>query len=269
MTPETTERYIEFREPRTIVELEEMLKLRYSVRRSCHLAALCPENEAQIDLDEHDRNAYHLGLFMIEGHRFVPVGYSRFVLDYSGPQERWVEVIAKKNGLGHKLADPRVPFPCLKYMPFKYGKLVSELHTTATAQGKVMGESCGTVLRKDIRSIRTANRWVESIVAYLMIYKGISCGTTVVSEHHAPFYYRFGFKPLAGIPVPWGSPHGISGAHICLEHLPENTPTVNRVYDAAHEFARSGKIVVSGQRHIRTILTESMHNERIGVCTHA
>ena len=267
MTPENTDRYIEFREPRTIVELEEMLKLRYAVRRSCHLAALCPENEAQIDIDEFDRYAYHVGLFALENHRFVPVGYSRFVLDHPGPQARWVELIARRNKLTEKISEPAVLFPCLKYVPTEYADKVTSLHQRATSEGKTMGESSGTVLHPDIRSLKTASRWVEAIVGYCMIWKQISYGTMTVSDHHAPFYFRFGFKPLEGTTAFWAS--FSAGVALCLEHLPQDEPRTAGVFRSAHEFAATGKVVICGNRTPKVTLHHSPLQERTQLCAHA
>jgi hypothetical protein len=245
MNDSMTSKYIEFREPRTIQELEAMLRLRYMVRRSSNLAVLCPENEAGIDLDHYDRHAYHVGLFTPSDDGFVPIGCSRVVIGQLGPMNRWISEIGQKNRLDHKLADPATPFPSLNHMPVEYRWKVMSLYTTVCNINEEMGESSGTVLDPEIRSLRVARSWVEAIVAYFRIWKGIGHGVMSIAPHHMTFYERFGFYRFPGLPSSWITATGLLCTFCLIDTLSISPDLLARLSELSDELSASGKIVIS------------------------
>ena len=245
MNDSMTDQYIEFREPKTCRELEAMLRLRYTVRRSCKLAALCPENEAGIDIDQFDRYAYHVGLFTPSADGFIPVGCSRVVTGKPGPQHKWVSEFACKNRLEQKLQVPEQVFPSLSYLPAEHGNKVIDLCNAVLEDGETIGESCGACLHPDIKSIRIARLWVDSIVAYFKVWNDIRYVVMTISPHHMSFYSRNGFSPFPGLPNSSLADFGAPFTFCLLGHLPESETTVARLQMLASDLNSTGKIVIS------------------------
>jgi hypothetical protein len=241
---------IDFREPQSAEELTDLLKLRYEVRRSCHLQSICPENESSIDIDSFDSKAHHVGLFQQIDGRSVAVGCSRVVFNMTGPFSDWITSIAEANNMKHKLAPLVHTFPFQTHMPIDYANQLNAQYERALSVGQTFGESGGNVIAPIARSIRTSLFFIESLVACFKLYKLIDYVAMNTTARHAKVYRQFGFQPVEGIPDPWedsSSPLHVSASTQLITTGHSTCQSAQRLVSLADEFASTGKITWSGK----------------------
>lgn len=107
------DKYYIFREPKSLKDLENLLRLRYRVFSDTNLRCFVEQNLDEIDLDPFDLNAKHFGLFKMD---CEPVGYCRVVETHSDFNNDLLITIAKKYNQTHKIMEePADPLPTMTY----------------------------------------------------------------------------------------------------------------------------------------------------------
>lgn len=190
----TTTRFV-VREPRNVEELEALLRLRYSVFRGHELRFLVRENEYGLDVDAWDKQAWHIGLYKQTKAECQPVGCMRFI--HNGPErsdlvyELGKEYPALERIIAQK---PPTTHPFLE----RYSRLLSPEMLIAfqtVAPGNLAEVSRFALLESDKDHI-TSRFMVESVTAIFHLYKKVDT-VFEVAVHHAPFYQRYGYRPVA------------------------------------------------------------------------
>lgn len=186
-------RYV-VREPRDMGELEALLRVRYSVFRAHEMRFLVQENEHGLDVDAWDKQAWHIGLYKQTATECLPIGYMRFI--HNGPEcfPLVCELGEKYPGLGEVIAQqPPAAHPFL----VRYGPLLSPelLGASHKAPGKLAEVSRFALLDSE-KSPVVSRFMVESVTAICHLCKRVDT-VFQVGAHHAPFYQRYGYRPIA------------------------------------------------------------------------
>ena len=188
--------YYEFRAPKCTEELEQLIRLRYRVYKESRLAHFTCDSDTGLDIDVFDLNSRHFGLFMVESHRVVPIGYHRIVEDRPGPQISEVQEIARQAGIHLPANSPDTPFPIMTYCPT--AAAVKALYFESKSEGRASSEATKFALSKEHHSLALAKHMIESEVAIHMLHRKTDYAITCCTPVHSRFYSRYGFQQFPG-----------------------------------------------------------------------
>lgn len=190
----TTTRFV-VREPRNVEELEALLRLRYSVFRAHEMGFIVRENEYGLDVDAWDKHAWHIGLYKQAKAECQPIGYMRFI--HNGP-----EYSSLVHELGEKYADlgaiivrqPPITHPFFgRCSPLLPPDLLTAFQSMTA--GKLVEVSRFALLDTEKNPV-VSRFMVESVTAIFHLCKKVDT-VFEVAAHHAPFYQRYGYRPVA------------------------------------------------------------------------
>ncbi|MFN0157508.1 MAG: hypothetical protein ACKVRP_05465 [Bacteroidota bacterium] len=219
--------YFVYREPESIDELKSLLLLRYSVYRQSRLKHLAPENKYMINMDSHDLNAKHFGLYEHIDGSSRPVGYIRMVTDGAGPWANEIQQIV------HSLPELTIesntnlaePLPLMEYVPDI--EALRKLYVGCKRKGEHLVEPGRLSLDHSVRSlgisghVRTSSNMVASTFAAFMV-DGVSKAVLTASLTHKGFYEQFGFTRTPGVSDWFWEDAGEN--RCCLIGSPESLP---------------------------------------------
>lgn len=186
------------REPRTLTELEALLKLRYQVFRQSDLAKYVPENELGIDVDHWDGQAHHLGLWEEGVSGAKPLGYLRVIGQTQHQKTYMIQMLGEKYpSLRSKLAAP-IPFPIRFMEVFQESKAVKTwFDEFILAGGNTVVEASRLSVSANLQHKTGARSLIETALAVFLAPKMLTYGVMEVMEHHVSYYQRYGFMPVA------------------------------------------------------------------------
>ena len=186
-----------FREITDADDLEQWLRLRYTLFANTHNRVFIHENRHRIDLDHFDTHARHFGIW--EGRR--KAGYVRLVY----PQNRMVCQAAVTIMNGYPIVEittpthPAAPYPFLSYpgIPDTYW---SFYHQTQRRNEQLI-EGSRLVVLPDYRGLKIVN-WLFTcgLATCVMADPTFRYGVVNCNTPHLPFYASHGFAPIGGIP---------------------------------------------------------------------
>ncbi len=233
--------YYEFRAPKSIEELREILKLRYRVYKDCRLVDFVENNQSGYDIDPHNTRAYQMGLFMqtVEGTKVI--GTHREVFDGIGPHADWITQIEKEININsYKNFDyTKYPFPAFTYSE-PVACALRKFYDYAKKSNKDVIEGTRYTIDPTFRSLSLARFLLEVIISVLLIDKAIGYGVIGVSSSHAPFYERHGFKKIEGIGEV--DVHGVPANFMVISFDTIPTHLLERLYKMAEAYRATGSI---------------------------
>jgi hypothetical protein len=217
------EHYYVYRQPESIEELKQLLLLRYTVCRQSRIEKFIVENDAGIDLDCYDVNAYHFGLFEHVEKVSRPVGYVRMITDHKGPLANHIRSIASEVTILEKRTSdvPTSPFPLLTCSPD--ATRIFEFYKEQQAKGAMVIEVSRLSLERSARGLRVASHMVGSTFAAGMVY-GVGHALMFCHVLHEKFYHQYGFERFRDTTDFYTTYHSI-----CLTGSPE------RLSEAMHD----------------------------------
>lgn len=231
-----------FREATTPAELEELFRLRYRILRGSNIATLCQESEQEIDFDEFEASSHHFGVYLVDGDSEILVGCERGVFNHETPVAEAARQVAVGLGLGFELIEGirYTPLQGLQYFP--EANTIERFCSEVWDRGGEVVESTRFGIAEEYRSPELSRFIVEATIATYLLAKGIDLGITVVSIHHKPFYYRYGFRQIPGTTDAHVPEAGTAGA--CLAITRDSIPTVRlpRLQALADQYTRNGCI---------------------------
>ncbi len=180
--------YYEFRAPKSIDELREILKLRYRVYKDCRLVDFVENNQSSYDIDQYDERAFQMGLFVHTDEGTKIVGSHREIIDGIGPHYDWFKSIEEELNMNlHNEFDYReYPFPALTY-DSTANSVLKRFYSNVKEQRKTVGEASRYAIDSSIRSLSLARFLVEAIIATFIIDKSINYGIMWVHANHVTF----------------------------------------------------------------------------------
>ena len=129
--------YYVFRQPRSVDELEELIRLRYRVYRNSRMQKFEPKATFGLNISNDDLRAHHFGLFLNDT---KAIGYHRQVGEFLSPQFTQVIELAEQypDCMERLQKAPSYPLPILNYWP-EHDKIVT-YYKSLKAQGKKVEE---------------------------------------------------------------------------------------------------------------------------------
>jgi Acetyltransferase (GNAT) domain len=153
-----------FRQPHTLDELEQLIRLRYSIFKTAH-PNLFADNAHGLDLDNYDPLAHHFGVYKSDLMGEQPVGYLRTITTESTETGLLVKKLAKQFGMFHTINAPLVvSLPVMEYFP-DADKVIGDLLKTLHDKGEKLFEASRLCLLQEVESLHLARFITESTVA--------------------------------------------------------------------------------------------------------
>ena len=153
-----------FRQPHTLDELEQLIRLRYTIFKTAH-PNLFPDNEYGLDLDNYDPLAHHFGVYKSGLMGEYPVGYLRTITTEPTETGLLVQKLAKKFEMSAVLNEPLdYPLPVMQYFP-DADKVIGDLLKTLQGKGEKLFEASRLCLLQEVESLHLARFITESTVA--------------------------------------------------------------------------------------------------------
>ena len=104
-----------FREPQSIAELEDMLKVRYKAFLNSDARFAIKLNEYELDIDEFDYYSHFVGVFSQENKKQTVVGAIRLIAENKGKYVDWLNQILGKRKNIKVNQQINFPFSMIKY----------------------------------------------------------------------------------------------------------------------------------------------------------
>ena len=189
-------RYV-VRGPRSLDELEALLKLRYQVFRQSDLAKYVPENAIGIDVDKWDEQAHHLGLWSEDIYGVKAIGYLRVIGEIKTETAPMIKLLGEKHpSLQSKLADPN---KCaIRFLEvFNESEPVKTWFKSLVSNGDSVVEASRLSVSPDLQHKSGARTLIETALAVFISPQQATFGAMEVMDHHVSYYRHYGFKAIA------------------------------------------------------------------------
>ena len=217
-----------FRQPHTLDELEQLIRLRYTIFKTAH-PNLFPDNEYGLDLDNYDPLAHHFGVYKADSMGEYPVGYLRLIVSEPTETGRIIEQLAQKKGMSALINAPVIfPLPVMKYFP-DADKVIGDLLKTLHLKGEKLFEASRQCLSKEVESLHLSRFITESTIAVFFYDSNHQNAVISCPEKHERVYQSCFFTPC---------------------------PNLKRNQDIGADLARSISLLL--QQNVKSILPEAI-----------
>jgi Acetyltransferase (GNAT) domain len=187
-----------FRQPHTLDELEQLIRLRYTIFKTAH-PNLFPDNVQGLDLDNYDPLAHHFGVYKSDLMGEQPVGYLRLIVTESTKTGDFIQKLAQKYGMTTVIHEPlTAPLPIMKYFP-DADKVIGDLLKILHAKGEKLFEASRLCLLREVETLRLARFVTESTVAIFFYDSTHQNAIISHSEAHERLYESCFFTPCNGL----------------------------------------------------------------------
>jgi hypothetical protein len=187
-----------FRQPTSLTELEQLIRLRYSIFKTAH-PNLFADNAHGLDLDNYDPLAHHFGVYKSDLMGEQPVGYLRLIITESTETGCLIEQLAKKYGMLATINEPlTVPLPVMKYFP-DADIVIGDLLKILQGKGEKLFEASRLCLLREVESLHLARFVTESTVAIFFYDSHNQNAIISHSEAHERLYDSCFFTPCKGL----------------------------------------------------------------------
>lgn len=231
-----------FREATTPDELAEIFRFRYQVLRNSRISGLCQNSHLEIDFDEFEPQSHHFGVYHVDGANEILVGCERGVFNHETPIAQAARIAGYNSGLNWQAFEdyPSTSLPGLQCLPD--ADIIEQFCDDVWTRGGEVCESTRFGIVEEYRSPELSRLIVEATIATYLLAKGIDLGIAIVSTHHKPFYYRYGFRQIPGTSDAYVPQADSEGA--CLALSKEQIPSVRlpRLESLADQYLRNGYI---------------------------
>ncbi len=158
--------YYEFREPRDIVELEQMFKTRYAIYINTEMESFLTKNHAELDLDSYDNYSIPFVLFKYENGQKSIAGSARCIFDSPQKYENDIKTVAKKYNVS-ELVDEPPPyyFPSMEINE-QFKNAIFDFKEKIKKEKKELIEVSRFMISKEERNNRIAFIYLEMLYAY-------------------------------------------------------------------------------------------------------
>jgi hypothetical protein len=188
-----------FRQPTSLTELEQLIRLRYSIFKTAH-PNLFADNAHGLDLDNYDPLAHHFGVYQSDLMGEQPVGYLRLITTESTETGCLIEQLAKKYGMLATIHEPlTVPLPVMKYFP-DADIVIGDLLKTLNDKGQKLFEASRLCLLREVESLHLARFVTESTVAIFSYNFSTPINAVICcKEIHERLYQSCFFMPCSDL----------------------------------------------------------------------
>ena len=171
-------------------ELELFLKFRYHGLSNSQISHVVSSNCNAIDVNYHDRNSLHYGVYLQQSKKKDAVGYFRIILEHPTRANEWTKNILLRTGLNN-LAEPESEsiFPCLSAYP--HADLQQEFYRRKAPQDKA-GEVSRFLISPAERSVKLSLQIIRS--AFAIALSRIQYAFLLCMPDHSSAYMKFGFR---------------------------------------------------------------------------
>ena len=188
--------YYIFKEITDADELEQFLKLRYKVFMNSPTKHLITPNEYEIDIQEEDMQAWHLGMYRVYGGVEERVGYVRGVIEQYTEGAKWMKQILAKYPTLMNINGKSEPQPLLFYA-FPHSQAAKDLLQKCRDEGGLFMKASRLFIRDDIKDRRLlAMKLSDAYIPVLIISKNVSDMGIEVADNHQQLYERMGFNTV-------------------------------------------------------------------------
>lgn len=180
---------IQYREPESIKELEDLFRLRYIVYSEDARLKKMVDLNVTFDINEFDLQALHYGAF-VDG---KAIAYMRITTNLDTRFTNWVKQIIFHNNI--LIEPPSFSYPFQSYYP----DLNWSNNFVSSLKGKKIGEVGKLAIHKDFRKAETVlSRFIPSFIEYCKLKQKIETGFGLCNLRLARYYKRFGFYSAEG-----------------------------------------------------------------------
>lgn len=230
--PQSHARYT-VREPRTVQELEELLRLRYRVFRASKLRLFTSENPSGMDVDAWDKHAWHVGLYKRTEAGSRPLGYMRIIHNRPERSPLMLEL-----GTRHPALKEIIGRQAPAAMPFADRRADAGIELFTAVRSGTVAEVSRFSLADEEGGPRLCRFFVESVIAIFHL-KRVENLVFEVSEHHLAFYLAYGYREIARCYYPQ---YDFSGVLIHANRNALAPKRLPRLQQMAAAFAVAGRI---------------------------
>jgi hypothetical protein len=188
--------YYIFKEITDADEFEQFLKLRYKVFMNSRMKDFVNLNEYEIDIQEEDMQAWHLGMYRVREGVVERVGYVRGVIEQYTEGAKWVrQIVAKHPKLmvlnGENKAKP------LTFYTFPDSKGINEILQKCRDINRIFMKGSRLFIRDDLYNRPLlAIKLSEAIRTIFVVDKSASDAGMEVEDSHVRLYVRMGYKVI-------------------------------------------------------------------------